>query len=638
MKLIDILLETNTELKEVKPKTSYLGSIRNKFLDDAIEKVLKFDPGNPIKVKDGATGNMIAVKTADELYNVIHLLNSKELGKLYKGLLKNPTTPDGVISHLVKDIVDDDKFVKMFAQYTDDKILKSELKKYQFSDKTVKEILKQKNTGKFGQTRSANISGGKGGSGGSTSTSSGKGGFGKFGDLLSGLRAGWTWKKSLAWATALGIGGGALWYWMTQYAGDSLPPDMPQVPPSDYAPCVQNLLDTGKGSIYTSPQGQVSVRVVDEGYPLGVLIYSNGQIRDLSTRRMGRWTCVEGQVQATNENKKRLSLMSLLEQSNEVTTDQMTKFLRTAVMDLDGWVGVDNINSLINIVNSLKGKTYNGQDAFEYFLGVYLEDEGENFIDDVNSVGVQTLGLPGIEGKRKLLALINSSPAQVSSGGLSDLNIVWDGGSGSSSGGSSGTSSGMRYFSCEDWDLRTKPYILGCKATRISEVQSCLGLKPDGMFGPKTEKALKDIEADVSNGITAQIYNRVMKACGRPELDMGTPTTGSTETPTTTEPSPSGETQTAGSTETPTATATSPISEPTTSTTGRDIYMRLVENGLLTSSRKNRKFRYKGDILSQDDLFKLTQFIKSIYGLDLTNVREAGDENYRYIWKQLVRQ
>lgn len=58
-------------------------------------------------------------------------------------------------------------------------------------------------------------------------------------------------------------------------------------------------------------------------------------------------------------------------------------------------------------------------------------------------------------------------------------------GTGGSGTGGTGSGSGSRYTSCSG------TYKLNCKSDVISKVQGCLGLKADGMFGPKTESAVQ---------------------------------------------------------------------------------------------------------------------------------------------------
>lgn len=631
MKLVNLIQETDTDIQEVNPKTAILKLVRNTNLDDAIVKVLNYDVNNLVKgtIKDPITGKFNIINTADDFYEALRVgsISGKDLGKVYTGLLKNPTTPNNVIAKLVTDLVDDATFIKKYSIYTDDKILKSELKKAQYSDQSVKEILKQKNSGKFGVKRT---SGGTGGKGGTTTTSTPKvkGGWSTVKDMISKLKLGSSWKQMLLWGTGIGLTAYGLWYLISEYGEGLVPEGMPDEAPSEWSPCVQNLIDSGKGTSKTTPGGLVYVNVIDNSYPKGISFFTNGRIMDVATKRMGRWKCKEGQVEL-QEKKNKLSMFDIIfEQSNEVSKETMSKYLDDAVDDLDGYVASYNIENLLNIVKNLKGKTYNGEDAFNYFLTIYSEDEGgDSFIDDVNSIGTKTLGLRGIEGKKELIKLISSTPTKTTSGnGLDDIEIVWDGGQPSTP----TPTPGLSYFSCEDWDIRTKPYIIGCTSTRIREVQSCLGLSADGKFGPKTEKALMNLESDMSKGITAEIYNKVMRACGRPELDGTQPiTTGTTTTtPETTITEPTGQEMATGVT--PIEYGETPYTTPQES--GEQFYNRLLNGDLLIGSTDKRRIKYKGVALTKDDFDKLTEYLATL-GFYPMKVKEKGDENFKYVWR-----
>jgi TonB family protein len=95
------------------------------------------------------------------------------------------------------------------------------------------------------------------------------------------------------------------------------------------------------------------------------------------------------------------------------------------------------------------------------------------------------------------------------------------------------SASKSEFFSCEDWDIRYRPYIIGCQSTRIGEIQACLGLirhneiNETNKFDYRTQKALINIEVDMSKGITVEIYNRVIINCGLKERAINTENSGS---------------------------------------------------------------------------------------------------------------
>lgn len=653
MKLIDIINENDQDINEVKPSTSFLKTFSKSAsaFDDSINKVLRFDKNNRIysgKVKNGK----VPINDADELRIALAAgdVTSQQLGKLYSGLLKNPSTDPDTIKFLVTDLIDDPTFIKKYAQYSDDKILRAELKKSQFSDQSIKEIMKQKSSGKFGQKRG----GGKTStSGGNTSTSGGtgtnpgtiRGGWQKFKELLNGIKSGWTWKKVLAWGAGISLSGAALWYLLTNHGDGVVPTDMPDNPPSDWAPCVQNLLDSGVGSVVTSNSGQISVLAKGDEYPQGVKIFSNGRIYDVATRRMGRWSCKQGQVQQTNENKTDIidriklltnydssktlneNIISLLEQNES----ELANDVETMIDLLDFPVTKNNLDSAYALL-----KKYVDSGKSKEFLSLYQKSgfgsgDMKKSLDYVKAFNAET-----VQSKEKLENLLNRAMSGAvgssqSTGSLSNLDIEWDGDQTPTT--PVPTTGRMTYFSCEDWDITTKPHIIGCTSSRIREVQSCLGLNPDGKFGPKTEKALKDIESDVSKGITLEIYNKVMRACGRPEIGVSQPSTPETTTQEPTTQDTTGQEPTGQETVTsvePVEYGETPYTAP--QETGEQFYNRLLEGGLLVGSTDNRRIKYKGVALTKNDFDKLTEYLAT-FGFYPMKVKEKGDEKYKYVWK-----
>jgi hypothetical protein len=73
--------------------------------------------------------------------------------------------------------------------------------------------------------------------------------------------------------------------------------------------------------------------------------------------------------------------------------------VKGVVDELDGWVDENDLAYVLSVIGGLKGKCYMDdtqnppvkKPAIERFLELYLEDEGENLVDDINSVGTKTL-------------------------------------------------------------------------------------------------------------------------------------------------------------------------------------------------------------------------------------------------------
>ena len=77
----------------------------------------------------------------------------------------------------------------------------------------------------------------------------------------------------------------------------------------------------------------------------------------------------------------------------------------------------------------------------------------------------------------------------------------------------SGDGSGTTYRVCDSFPL-TK----GCKGSKVSEFQKCIGVSADGKFGPKTEQGLKD--KGYSTTVTQEVYDKILKNCGQSDSDL----------------------------------------------------------------------------------------------------------------------
>ena len=69
-----------------------------------------------------------------------------------------------------------------------------------------------------------------------------------------------------------------------------------------------------------------------------------------------------------------------------------------------------------------------------------------------------------------------------------------------------------RFKDCSDF-----PYKRGCKSSVIAEVQKCLGLSDDGIFGSKTEQAL--ISGGYGSEITKEVYDKIKTKCSSTSVE-----------------------------------------------------------------------------------------------------------------------
>jgi hypothetical protein len=65
-------------------------------------------------------------------------------------------------------------------------------------------------------------------------------------------------------------------------------------------------------------------------------------------------------------------------------------------------------------------------------------------------------------------------------------------------------------------------YTQGCFSEKIREIQTCLGLVPDGKFGPKTQAALED--AGFGSGFKDSDVDKICSVSSMPEPDLDLPT------------------------------------------------------------------------------------------------------------------
>jgi hypothetical protein len=335
------------------------------------------------------------------------------------------------------------------------------------------------------------------------------------------------WKEIVKWGAGLGISAAALWWMVDTFASDKKGDDFPPVPPVDtaWAPCIQELLKSKEGVISQTSNGQISVIVKPTDFPGGVQFYNNGRVMDVVGKKMGTWKC-KGTKAVIAETQK-IKLGGLLnEQSSEIDVTTFTDYVDSAILNLDGFVGNDNLITLGNIFKNLNGKTFQGKNAISQFLSFYKKQEGAEFIDDVNSVGTKRLGTAAVVAKDRIVALAKGGgtvPPVPTNGkkGITGIDITWDGQKKSDEKVIKPIKK-SRYHDCSGKDT----FEFGCKSPKIREIQKCLGMEEryqTGNFGPLTKKALEDMSYDTSKGITVEMYNRIKSTCtddsNKPRLD-----------------------------------------------------------------------------------------------------------------------
>ena len=460
-----------------------------------------------------------------------------------------------------------------------------------------------------------------------------------------------SWKELVAWGAGLSIGAAALWYMMDGFvADDEKPTDTPPTPPADdtqWAPCVKELLDSKEGTLMQVGASNLTVvRLVTAEYPEGLNFVSNGRVADIKTGKMGSWKCKDGEVKVQKESIiMSLTRLVLSEQANEISDETMDTYVDDAVDDLDGYVAEYNLQSLFDILTALKGKTNNGKDAISEFLRYYKEDEGVDFVSDVQSVGVANLSVKAKNMKTQIIALANNTSAQpvtppvAGKIGLSKIDISWDGekpaetpvGGGSVGGGGK---SGVNYHDCSSKDF---PLEFGCISPKIAEIQGCLGITPQkGYFGPKTKRTMESTY-NLSSGITKTIYDEVKAKCGEPAKtdDNKVVTPAPEEKPQAQMPTNGENPDAAGLNKPEVAPEKTP--EPAVpEETGRDIYNRLEKQGFFRGSKigENNRVPYKGGKLPNSDVQKLDQFFGDEGYKRFEPAKEGKRYGEKYVWRK----
>lgn len=533
LKLINVLKEANARVSAVK---SFVDKVAdgaalakaNKPLFDAFTEVLNFarTDGNQIRgVKAGAQNADNVLKTVDELMYALKTPNgmkAETVGLLNQGLLKAKTTPINMVDDIAKDVVAQDRFISRYGQLTDKK-MKEALLAAGYSENAANSLIANaKKNPKFKAQMKKGVEKRRmkrNGSGGqqpmnpkgntpNIPASQKKTLSERAKELMDMIKVKkMSWKQVVAWAAGIGVTTFALWWWLYDNS-DDIPSDTPETEPTDtgeWAECIKEIIQSKEGIVTSTPGGDPAVVFKNDEHPQGLVFFATGRVFDNDNKKRGSWKCKQGQV-------------TIQEQSSEIDVDTMTQFVDEAVDALDGYVALGNLYTLEGIVKTLQGKTFQGQNALQAFLSLYEEDEGgDKFIDDINSVGVKTLGTKGILAKRNILSILgggggsSTTPTTSDKKGLGGIEITWDG---SSNDGRDGDSviTRPRYHDCNSKPL---PHEFGCRSNQIKELQICLGLPEKyqtGNFGPITKKALEDKGIDPSNGVTQFVIDT---ACGK---------------------------------------------------------------------------------------------------------------------------
>jgi hypothetical protein len=479
--------------------------------------------------------------------------------------------------------------------------------------------------------------------------------------------------KMLSALTAAGLGATALYYFYNSTDDTSVVlvdengNPLEDSSKTNWGPCLTDLLALKEAKLAKSPKGEISVFTpASEKYPSGLNFYSNGRVMNNQTKEMGRWTCTAGQA-AVNENMSKNKLNESIGQivkrvlNERYLIEQSASQIDSDVEDMIDYLDVPVWgNDYKNIYNLLKKYGSNGK--FNEFKEIY-EESGfmkTSLRSDISTI--YAIDASSVRMKKQILSLLDQiesgkyvqappTPTTVPSTTTTTntntgqrkpqktvinednkLDIVWDK---DKAGG--GNTTRKTYYDCTNVNLDTTALTYGCKDSRIAQIQGCLGVTPDGKFGPATRKSLLDDGFDVKNGITKDIFNKVLSMCKTSKVgemsDEDKARVNYLKTPIKLDLGPVPQMPAKNDSSNfiqPTDTVTKTLSP--TNESGQNFYNRLEGNGNFEDGKfgKNRA-RYKGNNLNDEDLGKLDEFFRA-NGYDRERGRIDKPYGEKYVW------
>jgi hypothetical protein len=474
--------------------------------------------------------------TADEIFTAIKdgsLTGSKELGRVEKGFLKSRNTDSSLRKTIAIDFASDknvlDELVKMNRTNTSE--IKGYLKSKGYPDESIKEIVTQMKKNGNIDAKNVFVRDSKG-----AIPKKGKSGknvpnalFARSKELLNNIKSKkMSWKQLVAWGAAIGIPATALWMFINDNS-DTIPEGMPKVKPNpidDWGPCLNDLISNKEGRVVSTPKGSIVVLVpTTEKYPGGLTFYSNKRVVNNKTKEMGTWTCNGAEATLSEIVNRVLSEQLQIDIQLNKDVNKMIDYLDFPVSKGDL---KDAYNLLLTYARNGKGKSFltkyeQSGHGFNTSLSttltfVYTSDPTsidykngmEDLIDKIES-GVK------VPGETQKVVQPKPTKSRVTINEQS-LDIVWD----KDKDKKSDTLRPKKerdnkkkvvgkYKDCEGQDF---PFAIGCKSSKIADVQRCIGVTDDGKLGPNTRKALIDNKYDTSTGLSKDVYDAVMKNCG----------------------------------------------------------------------------------------------------------------------------
>jgi hypothetical protein len=354
---------------------------------------------------------------------------------------------------------------------------------------------------------------------------------------------------------------------------------------------------------------------------------------DVAGKKMGTWKC-KGTKPVISETQK-ISLSGLLNEQGDAAT---AADVNTMIDLLDFPVSGGDLTTAGNLLQKYadNGK---GKD----FLSLYQQSGigGGDLTKTLNNI--ITTEPTSVQAKNRLKQLNSQilsgkggqptpNPNTGNKKGLGGIDIIWDG---QKKEGEKVTTpvKKSKYHDCSGKDT----FEFGCKAPKIKEIQTCLGMEEryqTGNFGPLTQKALQDAGYDVSKGITVDIYNKIKAACTDNSNVRAPKIDNAKIEPLKTNQKPIAPVN-IDNVKLPNL---QPISQ---GNKGEKIYNLLKGNFDTRNDEGNEgdsyifqegnRIKYKGNALSQENLDMLTSYISSL-GYDFMKAKPKDDYEFKYVW------
>lgn len=469
--------------------------------------------------------------------------------------------------------------------------------------------------------------------------------------------------KSKFWLYLGGLSGLAAggWYlWSKLTDGDVNDPQKSIGPK-----CLTDLLDEPDSSVGHTKTGDPVVIVKNTGNPDfdksgGLIFFTNNRVQLGKTTKRGTWGC-KGSSLSLSENK--IKTLSLNEQFKKllneavITQDELGDDVNKVIDYLDFPVYGNDLKNTYNILLKYKNGTVNGKPADKEFLDLYKRSGLGRTSLETSLSYVLTNDAKDAQLKDKILDLVTTlgtghvTQTNPSNKGINGISITWDGEkqptSTNTPQGSNTTVNRSKlkidYRPCTDF-----PFSFGCVNEKIGEIQKCVGVEPSkGYFGHKTFNHLKNVNGyDMSNGITEEMYNEIMANC--------TPVSGETQQIDNTVIDNSVNTQTnsitTDDTQSPTNTVTTndgtvvtndtstniPSLEQNSPPIDEELYYQLINKKRLKGKLGDRRIKYKGEDLSEEEMKTLNEFFKRNNYRLIKNKDKGhqytGGEDDKYVW------